>query len=604
MPLPFLVDLQPNETQTSFGSRLAGANLAEFAQYFYSDVKIAFPALVRGDSIQLDHLAKLGDVDRGMLGSNALCSSAGEGHTIGGQFFEKRTLLRSTQRICPECIIADIDAGGEFGAYGRNYWHMASVRTCVVHSRPLLGLETLKSPRNAHDFYGRITDDLSAISNAAAFVGMRQPTNLERYLISRFKGRIEYNWLNKFSIQVASKTCEMLGAVVNQGPQVNLSAFRPEDWLAAGSTGFSIMSRGEDAFRAVLSELQRSPGVASGGPQAHWGRFYQWLAFSGKPQSYNKLLDIVRDQIISCYPVAADDMVLGQKCTKRRIHSLASAQRETGLHPKRLRTLLIGEGFLPSDDGQVQHGAVGLFNAIDAEHFLNEASVSVGQPEAQKVFNMSRSQFDVMRKWGFILPVSSGTTAKPRYSLIALKQLRHRLLRNAVPIKKLENSHADIQTAARKAVCSAGEIVTLILEDDLDWVGVANGQRTYRNLVVDVGEIMTKLETTTVEGLSKQEMKGRLGVNDSVLKWLCDNGYLPLRKSRSPISRKSQSVVRQVDFNRFNEQFVTLRNFAREAGLSSHRAKSVLKQASIHPVDRSRGHGRNIYSYQDVKALL
>lgn len=119
--------------------------------------------------------------------------------------------------------------------------------------------------------------------------------------------------------------------------------------------------------------------MPSGGPQAHWGRFYQWLAFSGKPQSYNKMLDIVRDHIISTYPIAADETVLGKKCQRRRIHSLASAQRETGLHPKRLRTLLIEEKFLSDDDGQIQHGAVGFFDAVAADRFLRDTSVSVGQ---------------------------------------------------------------------------------------------------------------------------------------------------------------------------------------------------------------------------------
>lgn len=604
MPLPFLVDLQPYETQTSFGSRLAGSNLAEFAQYFYTDVRIVSPALVRGDSTQLDRLSELGDADRNMLKNNAVCGSAGEGHTIGDQFFEKRTLLRSTQRICPACITADIEAGGEFGAYGRNYWHMASVRTCVVHSRPLLGLEALKSPRNAHDFYGRIVDGHEVILRADRSAVVRPPTNLESYLVSRFKGRTGYNWLNKFSIQVASKTCEMLGAVINNGPAANLAAFQAEDWLAAGSTGFAVASQGEEAFRAALTDLQRRPGVPSGGPQAHWGRFYQWLAFSGKPQSYNKMLDLVRDHIISSYPIAADETVLGKKCQRRRIHSLASAQRETGLHPKRLRTLLSEEKFLPDDDGQIQHGAVGFFDAVAADKFLRDTSVSVGQPQAQKVFNISRSQFDVMRKWGFIVPVSVGARAKPRYSLIALKELRHRLLRHAVPIRHLETSHADIQTAARKAVCSTGEIVTLILENRLDWIGFTGGQRSYRNLVVDVDEVMSKLKTTVVEGLTKKELKSLLGVNDCVIKWLCDEGYLPLRKSRSPTSRKSRSVVRQGDLDSFNRQYMTLRNLARQTRFNSYRLKSMLKQASVEPLDSSNKNARNIYRSGDVESAL
>lgn len=265
---------------------------------------------------------------------------------------------------------------------------------------------------------------------------------------------------------------------------------------------------------------------------------------------------------------------------------------------------MIGKGLLPANDGQVQHGAVGFFDATAAGNFLTEMSVSVGQPEAQKVFNISRSQFDVMRKWGVIVPVSVGSGAQPRYSLIALKEFRRQLLRQAVPIRHLNQSQTDIQTAARKAVCSTGEIVTLIIEGKLGFVGFTSDQRSYRNLVVDVPEVMSTLKTDIVEGLTKQELKSLLGVNDCVIKWLCDSGYLPLRKSRSPTSRKPQSVVRQEDLDSFNMHYVTLRNLARQSKFNSQRLKSVLNQALVEPLDRSNENGRNIYRRRDAEFTL
>ena len=131
------------------------------------------------------------------------------------------------------------------------------MRTCVAHSRPLLGLAALKSPRNAHDFHGRIIDDFVMISSAVKASGRRPPTDLESYLVARLQGRVEYNWLNKFCIQVASKTCEMLGAVMMRGPTANLAAFQAEDWLAAGSAGVAVASQGEEAFRAALAQAPR-----------------------------------------------------------------------------------------------------------------------------------------------------------------------------------------------------------------------------------------------------------------------------------------------------------------------------------------------------------
>ena len=111
-------------------------------------------------------------------------------------------------------------------------------------------------------------------------------------------------------------------------------------------------------------------------------------------------------------------------------------------------------------------------------------------------------------------------------------------------------------------------------------------------------------EVATTRKLTKKELKSLLGVNDCVIKWLCDEGYLPLRKSRSPTSRKSRSVVRQADLDSFNRQYITLRNLARQSRFNSYRLKSMLKQASVAPLDGTNQHGRNIYAIRDVGHIL
>lgn len=600
MALSFRVDLEPFETQTSFASRMTAANMAEYLQYFSTDMRMRLPGLVRGDETQLMRLADLGGIELDQLRKNAVIGIGVLGHKVGEHIFEKRSLLRKALRVCPKCIANDLERNGPLGPYGRVYWHVASIRTCCEHSTPLFEIEALRNPRSLHDFYGRVEDDLELILAAAKSQPERPATKLEQYLFDRFASVAEPNWLNQIGPQVVSKTCEMLGAVMIHGPEANLANFKHEDWLAAGGEGFSIASAGREAFCDALKYLQRRPGAPRGGPQAHWGRFYQWLAFGSKSEQYGPVLDLVRELIISNYPIATGDEVLGVKCERRQIHSLMSAQKETGLHPKRLRTLLIEENFLPKDDGTVQHGAVGHFDAIAADDLLLEMSESFAQPEAQKLLNISRSQFDVMRKWGFIRPVTISKNAKPRYSRLALKRFRDQLLRGAVPVKQTRPSQVDLQTAARKVVCSTGEIIHLIIDGKLDFVGCLNGRRAIRYLVVDAAEVLSKLNTEVVEGIPKSELKKLLGVNDSVVKWLIDEGYLPIRKSRSQTSRKTMSIVRQEDFDRFNHEYVTLRNLAKEYDLSSKLVGSKLKSADVEPIDQSGGHGRNIYVRREI----
>ena len=601
MALSFRVDLEPFETQTSFASRLTGANMAEYLQYFATDMRMQLDALVRGDDVPLRRLAELGGVEFDRLHENAVIGFVSDGHQIRGHFFERRSLMRHALRLCPVCIENDLKDNGPLGPYGRAHWHVTSIRTCCAHSMPLLRIDALHSPRTPHDFYGRVEDDLELILAAAKSTPKRSATALEQYLFARFMNTAEPNWLNQIEMQVATKTCEMLGAVLIYGPNVNLDAFTDDDWLAAGAKGFAIAVNGRDAVCDALSYLQKRPGSPTGGPQAHWGRFYQWLAYGQKGARFKPILDLAREHIISSYPIAVGTKILGETCETRKVHSLMSAQKETGLHPKRLRTLLIDEGFLPEDDGQVQHGAVGFFDAVAADEFLMETSESIGQPEAQKLFGISRSQFDVMRKWGFIRPVTISKHAKPRYSRLALKRFKKKLLRDAVSVQQAKPTQVDIQTAARKAVCSTAEIVHMIVDRKLNFVGCLHGRRSLRYLVVDADEVLSKLKTEVIEGVSKAELKSLLGVNDSVVKWLTENGYLPTQATRSQTSRKAMSVVRHEDYDCFDRKYITLRNLAREWGLSSQLSASKLLGSSVKPIDQSGGHGQKVYVRREVE---
>ncbi|SDF61196.1 hypothetical protein SAMN04488105_13521, partial [Salipiger thiooxidans] len=358
----------------------------------------------------------------------------------------------------------------------------------------------------------------------------RRPERLHR-------ARHTHNWLDKFGLQVVIKTSEMLGAVLRSGANVDLLALDERGWAASGGAGFSVLSAGEAAFRESLRDLQRRHGGSTGGPQAHFGRFYQWLYSGAKAQQYDRVRDIVHDHITSSYPIATGTVVLGKPCVRRRVHSVASAAKEAGLHPKRLRSILEAEGFLQSPSGASRNDGEYLFDAELVRPLLINTSMSVCQGRAQRELGISRSQFDVMRKWGFVAPVSETAKAKPRYSVLAIREFRKKILRHAETVAVPEAGQSDLQTAARKVVCSTGEIVTLILSNHLKFVGCLPRQRNFGGLLVDVEEVRAKLAIPPDDGLTKPELQKRLHASYAMVKWLCDEGYLPLERSRSRASK-------------------------------------------------------------------
>src|SRR5690606_7648588 len=66
--------------------------------------------------------------------------------------------------------------------------------------------------------------------------------------------------------------------------------------------------------------------------------------------SFDELRDIVRRHVLCIWPVAAGDEVLGQVVPERRLHSIVSASRETGIGKTVLDDFLTEAGAFAPDD--------------------------------------------------------------------------------------------------------------------------------------------------------------------------------------------------------------------------------------------------------------
>ncbi|MCD1621003.1 hypothetical protein K7H20_23430, partial [Salipiger manganoxidans] len=243
-----------------------------------------------------------------------------------------------------------------------------------------------------------------------------------------------------------------------------------------------------------------------------------------------------------------------------------------------------------------------LFDAELVRPLLINTSMSVCQGRAQRELGISRSQFDVMRKWGFVGPVSETAKAKPRYSVLAIREFRKKILRHAETVEAPEAGQSDLQTAARKVVCSTGEIVTLILSNQLKFVGCLPRQRNFGGLIVDVEEVRAKLAIPPDDGLTKPELQKRLHASYAMVKWLCDAGYLPLERSRSSVSRKSQMIARRECVEAFCRSYTTLGFLAHASGSAVNSVRADLERCGVSPVVPDHPLGRRLYRKSDLQA--
>ena len=111
--------------------------------------------------------------------------------------------------------------------------------------------------------------------------------------------------------------------------------------------------------------------------------------------------------------MGAGDQALDYVLTARRLHSIRTAAQTHDLHPKRLRRILTDAGFITETD--LPDFEV-IFDAVEAQGILEQASGSVAFSTAQKRLGMTRSQMETFIRSGILKPGEGGDQARPRFT--------------------------------------------------------------------------------------------------------------------------------------------------------------------------------------------
>jgi phage antirepressor YoqD-like protein len=111
--------------------------------------------------------------------------------------------------------------------------------------------------------------------------------------------------------------------------------------------------------------------------------------------------------------LGAGDQALDYVLTAWRLHSIRTAAKTHDLHPKRLRRILTDTGFITETD--LPDFEV-IFDAVEAQGILEQASGSVAFSTAQKRLGMTRSQMETFIRSGILKPGEGGDQARPRFT--------------------------------------------------------------------------------------------------------------------------------------------------------------------------------------------
>ena len=600
--------LHLGESVTSFVSRLRAHNGLLRLEHFCADTGFDFQNLVDGRPEEVGRLADISGTPVSALQSWGFSRFGEASYALRGHVFSSRALRRNRFFVCPSCLREDIEASSidpELAAYGRTIWQIGFIRTCARHGKGLVDVGQ-GSCGTHHDFVAMVEPHLSSLPALEATAAIRPFSAYEEYVLARIKGGSDAGLplLDGLDLQVAAKFCEVLGVSAVHGPDQLLRGMGEDDLYHAGAVGFDIAAGGRDAVCGCLSDMQRSypyNGALNEGPGRPLGVLYKWLSGVRPQAGYGPLVEMVRRHVMETVPVGPGDLVLGTPVERRVLHSIRTASLETGMHRKRLRQFLARSGFLvPLKDNQT------FFDAEAASGILAKASGCMSLNEVDEYINCGRVQAQVLLRGGIIEPfVHAGISdGWHLFAKVDIDGFMRRLLARAVPVGEPSTDMMDIPSAARRCNCSAAEVVRLVLDGRLPWVGRHVDRRGYLSVLLDRRDVRPLVQGETVKDLRLREVQAALRTSEGVVKGLIDVGALKAHSVPSPHNRCPMRVVERASFEDFQVRYVSLLGLARSMMLSLPKVSGFLSEKGVHPVWDRKAVKLTMYRLSEVEPFM
>ena len=589
MRLGLTLPLRPAQTITSLVSNLAAFNGSQYAQDFAQDMVINWKGLAKGLPEEIDHVSELSGVPREQLNRYRSELVFGlddhKSFRVAGETVSNRQFLRGKLRVCPHCLLADREMHGQFGPYTRIYWHISSIRTCHEHHTVLKELPDAEFPRDMHDTFARIRDHWDIIEDAARDGQARAPSKFERYLVGRLDGATTDPALDDLPFEVVAKTSEMLGLAFIYGPKASFSKSTDDELAEAGAAGFVAIAKGDGGINVALRSIQNKSSGPRAGHYTDFGHFARWLERMSHDDRYEPIRAIYRQYVFHNYPIGQGEVVLGEECPMRHLHSFATIAGEFEMGPHRLKSFLGGFGFADRRSNRKPTAdELGYFPAEESETRIREVVDVVDRIEAAAHLNVNRPLFDRLRKIGVVQPVAVFDGLKGLYKPDHLDQVLARFLDRAETVEALTGSCMELGVACNKAKVTIEQVVPLILDGTIKWLGKMRGIEGLASLAVDLEEILDLFEGPPLVGYTKQQLKRMLRVNDPTITYLVNERYIRACETRHPRSRRPMSIISTEAYDAFIERYVTLGILANNIGTQAKHVSSKLEKLNIDPI--------------------
>ncbi|UMA63347.1 TniQ family protein [Roseivivax marinus] len=603
-PLPLRVDLADRETAFSFMARLAAMNGTD-AQGFGLEQDIAFQRVLDGEPQAVAELAMLGGTDASQLTAWTARKQKGRRHMLRGEPFPGKLIRDPVIRGCPVCLRQDAAASllpPEQAMALRGTWTVPNLTLCLEHDHPLVPLWRHERPTERYNTVARFRSIAPDIVSGTYDRETREPTDFDEWIEARLTDGPSSSWLDQHPLHAAATFCFLLGSALMRHETAAPSDVHPDDRWALLQMGFAVARHGPTRIREALQRLQDLPGEPYRGPKAIYPVLYDRLSrdYRHAPE-FAPFREVLRTHLIETWPLGTGDDLLGEPVEQRKLHSVQSASRETGIDPRRLRKMLRSRGLIADQ----RPDAWEVFDAAAAEPLLNAMTRLVPATHFARSLGMSRSQFDRLVADGILQPALETSGTKSVWDPRAGQAMLTELFAGAEPLRQAQHGWEHISKSASRLKIGPGVIIDGIREGLIRRVGRHSDFDGYAALYVYHDEVASAVADEAPEAMSLELFAKTVGIGRPIqLRRLVANGHTTATRLRNPRTGALQPYITGEDADAFHATFYTLRTASRSYGFSWQSLVARLKRAGVQPFSSAGEAYGDLYLKRDVDEAL
>jgi hypothetical protein len=628
------------ETLFSFLSRLAAVNGVS-ATDFCLDMGMS---LKRAVGLEPEVIERIGDL--GGLTPDALSTMLSwTGERVGdvrtklrGEVFVSRAVRNPLVRGCPVCLREDakVHRGAPVEAMAmRGDWQLREASLCLRHDHPLVPLWEETAVTQRHNTGARLAEVQAAILSGRLDQPREEASPYDLWLDRRLDDGADPTWLAGQSLYAATTICRLLGMellrierrgqdeVQSSGEGGSAGGGHFGSALrAAQAKGFEVLQYGESAIRAALGRLVAAAPSAQAEPQKAFGPLFVKLSrdHAGDP-AFDPVRQILRDCILDIWPVAPGEVVLGELLRERRLHSLRTAEIETGVGASILARHLVGAGALAPDDNRPDSRRT--FDAQVHAGLLAEIAALVDSKAMREAMGATSGELASLAADGVLRPWSQDALVKARWRLADGLALVSDVGGRAEPVALDALGWERLQQARKRTRLGLDALIGAIRSRLLPTGRIGAGQgegatypgEGYHNLVVlkaavDAIALEFRLQAeprvVAAPGTMSAARFGRsVGLRDhGRFLALADAGQVPTLLVTYPTTGRPQHRVTEAHMAAFHRRFVTIQTLAMETGLHRNTVRMRLAAGRMSPFALDGQDFGLIYLRDEAKRLF